>query len=250
MGHEPTLIMSVRRALRLLEAVGEYERGAPAKQLARHTGLPLPTTYHLLRTLLHDGYVTKLDDGAYVLGAGVDALHSQGRDQSLLSRVRPHLAALRDELGTAVYLSVYEDGEIQILDVSDSPRAPRVQMPTGIADAGHATAIGKCLLRQLPDELKQDFLSRHPLHDLTPRTATRATDLQRRLDAADGSPLTFDHEEYALGNGCAAVPIFDGERIGALGVSFPVTKLGRVQQASDRLLSTSRRVSNALSLTI
>lgn len=250
MGHEPTLITSVRRALRLLEAVGEYERGAPAKQLARHTGMPLPTTYHLLRTLLHEGYVTKLDDGGYVLGVGVGALHSQSQDQSVLSRVRPHLAALRDELGAAVYLTVYEDGEIQMLDVADSPRAPRLDMYTRLSDAGHATAVGKCTLRQLPEESWQDYLARHTMHDLTPRTVTRANELRRRLKSAGDNPVTFDNEEYALGNGCAAVPVFDGTRIGALGISFPVNKIGRVAESAELLLATGKRVSNALSLTI
>lgn len=52
-----TLIGSVQRAMRLLEAVAGHECGAPAKQLARETGLALPTTYHLLRTLVHEGYL-------------------------------------------------------------------------------------------------------------------------------------------------------------------------------------------------
>ncbi|MGW2013427.1 hypothetical protein [Streptomyces sp. NPDC001927] len=45
---KPTLIGSVRRALLLLEIV--------AKRVSRTAGLPLDTTYHLLRTLVHDGY--------------------------------------------------------------------------------------------------------------------------------------------------------------------------------------------------
>jgi hypothetical protein len=65
----PTLITSVQRAFRLLEVVSAHENGAPAKQLARETGLPLATAYHLLRTLVHDGYVRKLDDGGFILGA-------------------------------------------------------------------------------------------------------------------------------------------------------------------------------------
>ncbi|MEV8154761.1 helix-turn-helix domain-containing protein, partial [Streptomyces fradiae] len=55
----PTLIGSVQRALRLLEAVGAHADGAPAKQLARETGLPLATAYHLLRTLTHEGYLVQ-----------------------------------------------------------------------------------------------------------------------------------------------------------------------------------------------
>lgn len=37
----PTLISSVQRAFRLMEAVGAHESGVPAKQLARETGLAL-----------------------------------------------------------------------------------------------------------------------------------------------------------------------------------------------------------------
>ncbi|WP_435843528.1 hypothetical protein [Streptomyces hirsutus] len=38
----PTLIASVQRAFRLLEAVGAHETGAPAKQLAREAGPAVP----------------------------------------------------------------------------------------------------------------------------------------------------------------------------------------------------------------
>ena len=57
----PTLITSVQRALRLLEAVSAHENGAPAKKLARETGLPLATAYHLLG----DKLSTADDEGTY-----------------------------------------------------------------------------------------------------------------------------------------------------------------------------------------
>src|SRR3712207_4766822 len=101
----PPLIGSVQRAFRLLEAVRAHENEAPAKQLARETGMPLATAYHLLRTLVHDGYVRKLDDGGFILGDRLRTLHTAGRTQALLSRIRPALAALRDELSTATYLT-------------------------------------------------------------------------------------------------------------------------------------------------
>ncbi|MGW5847456.1 helix-turn-helix domain-containing protein [Streptomyces sp. NPDC055254] len=61
----PTLIGSVQRALRLVEAM-HAEGGATAKRLARLTGIPLPTVYHLLRTLSHEGYVQH-EDGSFRL---------------------------------------------------------------------------------------------------------------------------------------------------------------------------------------
>jgi len=70
---QPTLINSVVRALNLLDAVGAATGPVPAKRLAHAVGLPLATTYHLLRTLVHEGYLARTPDG-YVLGERVDAL--------------------------------------------------------------------------------------------------------------------------------------------------------------------------------
>src|SRR2546430_1734857 len=51
-GYRPsTLISSVQRAMRVLEAVAGHETAVPAKVLAKEAGLPLGTTYHLLPTL-------------------------------------------------------------------------------------------------------------------------------------------------------------------------------------------------------
>lgn len=234
----PTLITSVQRALRLLEAVGAHDGGAPAKQLAREVGLPLATTYHLLRTLCHDGYARKLDDGGFVIGEKVDALRAESRGQVLLARVRPALAALRDELSVAAYLTFYEDGEIRVADIVDSPRAPRADVWVGFDEAAHATATGKCVLRELDDASREDYLSRHPLPDLTPRTVTHRAELLRRLDAGPPGAPVLDREEYALGTVCLAVPVYSGETLGSLGVSLraePSSRLALSRPGSPRL---------------
>ncbi|MEU9206637.1 IclR family transcriptional regulator [Streptomyces sp. NPDC048415] len=245
----PTLISSVQRAFRLLEAVSAHENGAPAKQLARETDLPLATAYHLLRTLVHDGYIRKVD-GAFVLGDKLQTLHTAGRGQALLSRVRPTLAALRDECTTAAYLTFYEDGEIRVAEIVDGPRAPRVDLWVGFEDAGHATALGKSVLRELDDDSRKDYLSRHALADLTPRTITSAPELLRRLDSSPVAPAVMDLEEYALGTVCVAVPVYSGDTLGSLGVSLPAERLPRLERILARLIPTASRVTRSLSLTI
>ncbi|WP_406471108.1 IclR family transcriptional regulator [Streptomyces sp. NBC_01615] len=250
-GHDgPTLITSVRRAFSLLEAVGAHENGVPAKQLARETGLPLATAYHLLRTMVHDGYVRKLDDGGFVLGDKLETLHTTGRGQALLSRVRPTLAALRDELTTAAYLTFYEEGEIRVAEIVDGPRAPRVDLWVGFEDAGHATALGKAVLRELDDSSREDYLSRHHLADLTPRTITSRPELLRRLDSSPLAPAVTDLEEYALGTVCVAVPVYSGDTLGSLGVSMPASRLAQLEDVLERLIPTANRVTRGLSLTI
>src|SRR5512142_3573215 len=69
---EPSdLIRSVSRALRVLEAVGQSPRGLTVKQIARRCELTVATTYHLVRTLAYEGYVTRREDGTYMVGMEV-----------------------------------------------------------------------------------------------------------------------------------------------------------------------------------
>ncbi|MEE6140139.1 helix-turn-helix domain-containing protein [Mycobacterium sp. 050128] len=65
------LVRSLQRGLRIINVVAE-SGPLRAKPVARCVGLPLPTAYHLLRTLVHDGYLARLDDGSYVLGGRLD----------------------------------------------------------------------------------------------------------------------------------------------------------------------------------
>lgn len=66
-GPEKTLVRSLQRGLQIINVVAE-EGPLQAKQIARSMTLSLPTAYHLLRTLVHDSYLARLDDGGYVLG--------------------------------------------------------------------------------------------------------------------------------------------------------------------------------------
>jgi len=196
----PTLIASVQRALHLLDAVGRRDHPISAKALARETGLALPTAYHLLRTLVHEGYLERLD-GGYVLGSRAGGL---GRTMdSRRWRTRSTLSTLSEALSGATYLAVYREGEIELIDIVDSPAHPRTDLWVGLHYAGHATALGKAILTVLPEDLREDYLTRHELADLTPRTVTDRKVLRRLLlaerstadPAAGDSGMAVDSEE-------------------------------------------------------
>ena len=154
---EPTLINSVRRALNLVD---------------------------LLRTLVHERYLRREADG-YVLGDRIMALGQPAGRNLVIAKVRPLLRALRDELRAAAYLSLYADGEIRVVDIADSPDAPRVDLWVGFHDAGHACALGKAVLGGLADAEHADYQSRHDLPDLTRHTITDRASLLREIGAGD-----------------------------------------------------------------
>ncbi len=240
---EPTFIASVQRALSLLDAVGASDRPLPAKALARRTELPLPTAYHLLRTLVHERYLAR-DDGGYVLGERLVSLSSPRKGVlARATRCRPLLAHLHEELQAAAYLSVLdESGRIVLAEVVDSPETPRVDLWVGFDDAAHATALGKAVLASIDDASRRDYLATRALPDLTPHTITDPRLLLRQLQIPRA--YAFDHEEYAIGTACIAASVPSGSLTAAVAVSVPAGQLGRVIERSEAL----RRTANLIAL--
>jgi DNA-binding IclR family transcriptional regulator len=240
----PTLIQSVQRALRLVEIVAEHDaRPARAKEIARSAGLPLATTYHLLRTCAHEGWLQHLPDGSYVLGHRLDAVRQHGTAARAVAQSRPALEWLRDELGGAVYLARFSDGEVVVAEIVDSPRTPRIDLWVGIHDAAHATALGKCILGHLPATVREDYLARHALHDLTPRTIVD----RRRLRLPARGELAVDEGEYAVGVNCVAAPVLTGADVAAVAVVTP-PPTARRHPLDDVLRAGAARVARSLAV--
>ncbi|MER5639623.1 helix-turn-helix domain-containing protein [Kitasatospora sp. NPDC002227] len=233
-GREPTLIVSVQRALRLLEAVGGQDRGATAKQLARQAGLPLGTTYHLLRTLTHEGYLQRLE-GKFYVGESVDGIGRAGDRQAWQADLRTRIARLGEELGAAVYFAVYRDGEVRVVDVVAGPGRPAVAEWADFRATAHAHAVGLCLLSQLGEQERRDHLARHPPEGLTPATVTDRAAVLRRLAAVGPTRPVLERQEYQPGTVCAAVPITVGAVVATMALSLPLSQSARLPAAAERL---------------
>ncbi|MFF8591673.1 IclR family transcriptional regulator [Streptomyces sp. NPDC015220] len=246
-----TLIGSVQRAMRLLETVAGHEHGAPAKQLARETGLALPTAYHLLRTLVHEGYLYR-DKGLFFLGEAAERLSSGGAAQKRRSTIADTLAQWRDSIGAPVYYAMYRDGEIEVMCVSDTPGTPAAEEWASFRETGHAHAIGQCLLSQLDEGARRDHLARHPVRSLTPYTVRDEHTLLRRVDRVGRMQPVTEHQEYALGTVCAAVPLTMGATAVTMALSLPAHQAGRLLPAARQLqIEVGRRVGSlALAISI
>ncbi|MFF3839661.1 IclR family transcriptional regulator [Streptomyces sp. NPDC001930] len=245
----PTLIGSVQRALRLLEAVSSHAEGAPAKQLARETGLPLPTTYHLLRTLTHEGYLVR-EKGVFVLGDAAVRLAGGGDVQNRRIKIEDSLAHWRDAIGVPVYFAVYREGEIELVAVADTPSTPAVEEWADFRETGHAHAIGQCLLSQLDLKSRQDHLDRHPVEAITPYTVRNRHALLERLGGLGRMEPLVERQEYALGTVCAAIPITAGSTAAAMAISLPLHQEERLLPAVERLRTEIGRLFSSLAFSI
>ncbi|MFI8101566.1 IclR family transcriptional regulator [Streptomyces sp. NPDC086023] len=245
----PTLIGSVQRALRLLEAVGSHGEGAPAKQLAREAGLPLPTAYHLLRTLTHEGYLRR-ESGVFVLGDAAGRLAGGGLQQKRRSMILDSLAHFRDVIGAPIYFAVFREGEIEVVGVSDTPGMPAVEEWAEFRATGHAHAIGQCLLGQLDEETRREYLDRHPVEAVTPYTVRDMRALEQRITAQQRMQPVIERQEYALGTVCAAIPITAGDAAATMAISLPLHQQDRLLYVVDRLRSEVGALLSSLSFSI
>ncbi|MBO1336750.1 helix-turn-helix domain-containing protein [Streptomyces sp. VRA16 Mangrove soil] len=220
--------------MRLLEAVASHEEGAPAKQLAREAGLALPTAYHLLRTLTHEGYLRK-EKGVFVFGDAAERLSSSGAQQKRRSMITEAIEHWRDTLGVPVYFSVYRDGEIEVVAVADTPGNPAVEEWADFRETGHAHAIGQCLLSQLDEEARLDHLDRYPARSITPYSVRDDRSLLRKLGTLGRMEPVMERQEYALGTACAAFPITVGSTAATLAISVPSHQTEKLLPATRQL---------------
>lgn len=213
-----TLIGSVQRALRLVDIVANSARPVPVKALAAATSLTQGTTYNLTRTLIHEGYLQAEPDGL-ILGPRFPSLYDGGDTRGVfLARVRAALSGITDEVGATAYLSRFDDGEVHLIDVVDAASDPRVEFWVGLKDSAHATALGKQILSVVPEEERLDYLSRHPLSELTPRTVSDRRLLLAQLDRSKA--WVMEQGEYSIGTTCLAVPVIAPGITASLAISL------------------------------
>lgn len=136
-----------------------------------------------------------------------------------LAHVRTALNSVTDQTGVTAYLSRFSDGEVHLIDIVDARRSPRVELWVGLHESAHATALGKQILAELRLEDRLDYVSWHPLGELTPNTISDRRALLTVFEHERG--WMVDREEYAIGHTCIAVPVSAPGVTASLAVSVP-----------------------------
>lgn len=250
---EPSdLIRSVSRALRVLEAVGQSDRGLTVKQIARRCQLTVATTYHLVRTLAYEGYVIRREDGTYIVGLEVAdrfrELVAAFRGPTALSDGLRRAAA---ETGYSHYLAKFVGSRVAITGVAEGPRSPHVEdLVPGFDDGAHATALGKALLSTLNPEQRWRFLKETGMRAYTPHTLVSLEALDADLAAGERRGMHVEINQFRTGLACAAVLVVadrDPEHRLVLACALPATDLmTSARVVRTRLVATAHSLAEAL----
>ena len=233
------LLSTVERALDVLETMADSPLPVPAKAVAQRLGISLGTSYRVLHTLEHAGYVVRLGHGCFGFSSKAASLSRQFQDRlDVVPTLRPALKRLAQEAEEDTYLALLRGGEIAVAEVIEGSTTLHLDgLDVGFARAAHASALGKVLLAACPDDAIDDYLGQRHLVALTPQTLVVRREIKDDLLAVRETGVGYDLEEVAVGCCCVAAPVRDprGAVVGSVGVSVPTDRWRREEERITRL---------------
>jgi DNA-binding IclR family transcriptional regulator len=241
---ESTSVGTLARGLDVLELFTQAEPEFSQTQISDRLGLPVPTVHRLAKLLIERGYLERDPHSRRLrLGLAVARLQPALLSGLRLSDVaRDHLRRLAEQTGETASLAMLHGSEVvYLLSESGSKRlTPRAAI--GLRLPVHCTALGKCLLAQLPEPEARAAAGPEPYAALTERTLTGWPELRRNLARIRSAGVSHSHGEYEPGLDSLAVPVrwpgSDGPV--AINVALPSARAVREQRAvlADRLRAT------------
>lgn len=227
-GADQTSVGTLARGLDVLELFASGSAELSQKEISGRLGLPMPTVHRLVAVLTERGWLER-DAGSRRLRLGLEMARlvpALLAGMRLPELARPHLLRLAAEVQETVNVATLQGAEIVYLLSQSADRLLTSQVSVGMRLPAHCTALGKCLLAQLPDDLARVTLGEEPYERRTERTLTTWRKLAGELAAAREQGYTISEEEYEVGLISIAVPVHwvDGPGTAAINVSLPVAR--------------------------
>ena len=177
---------TLARGLDILELFAGEAPALTQKEISERLGLPVPTVHRLTKLLVERGWLVR-DAGSRRLriGLGVARLLPALLSGLRLPEIaRDHVRGLAERSGETVNLAVLHGGEVVYLLSESGSRLLTLRSTIGLRLPVHCTALGKCLLAQIPDDEARRAAGPEPYAALTPGTVTTWDELRREPRAS------------------------------------------------------------------
>jgi len=231
-----TDFVPVKSADRTLDILEELASGpASLAELSTRLRIPKSSLHSVLRTLEHRGWVD-IDPSrsAYSLGMRALLIGSSYVDTDpTVLRTSDIMDKLAADTGETIHLARLEGPDVVYLAKRESVHPLRMFSAIGRRLPAHATALGKAMLAELPDERVAGMLPEH-LSASTTHTITSRDELLKHLEGVRRAGYAIDAEEAGLGLRCFAVTLpFTSPSKDAVSCSVPVA---RIDEAKERYI--------------
>lgn len=238
-------IKSVDRAFDIIDFV-EEEGSSTLSEIADQLDIPVSTAHIHLVTLVHNGYLRKVD-GGYRCSFRFLQTGGRMRDDMTLFRVaKPEIDELQEQTGEHTNIMVEEDGYIVQLYKSAGAETIDDDAPTGQYFYPHQTATGKAMLAQMSRDKVNAIIEELGLPASTEQTITDVTSLRDELDPIRERGYAINREEHYQGVYAVGTAIESEEDgvLGAISISGPLGRMGddRIENELAPQLLTKKNI--------
>ncbi len=247
------------RTMRVLEFLGRQPRPVPLQAIAQAVGMPRSSAYHLLSSMVEEGFVMHLpDDRTFGLGPrAFEIAHGYVRQAPLRRLARAPVAGLAEATGHWAHLAVLHGRDVLYVLEERPLRRPSLVTDVGVRLPASATASGRAILADLPPNevhaLFPDSSAFSPRHCAGPRSPGA---LRRLLVQTRAHGYAVERDEVTSGLASVALSVADhnGRPVAAITLTHdldlevddpPPALLGELQRAArtvqHRLTGEPRR---------
>lgn len=214
------MIQSVQRAHELMTAVAARPDGTGVRELARITGLKVPTAQGLLKTLAHCGLLHfDPDSRTYRIGMSTVRLaEAVPRRSACVDFVRPWVDSLYEELDATVVAAMLEEDHL-VLSYWRRPEQVMAVAPfRDVIKHPHLLASGMVLMACQPPATQRRYAERSDLAALGPNLPRTAEEFL--AEARQVRRQGYAERQDAAGSGVGALGVPVRDAAGAVGLSI------------------------------
>jgi DNA-binding IclR family transcriptional regulator len=214
---------AVERTLSILELLSVTKSGLTLPELSRRLGLPKSSTYCLLVTLERRGYLHRnTRTRRYMFGLKLFSVANMALSGiELREKAASFLQSLMLRSRLTVHMAIIEDDEAVVIEKVEPPGLVRLATWVGKRFELHCSAVGKCLLANLPEPEFLRVVRDRGLTRNNENTITSIRKLKQEVTQIRCAGYSIEDEEGEIGCRCVGAPIFDhsGNGIAAISVA-------------------------------
>lgn len=238
------------RSLSILDFLATT-RGATTGEIAAAVRVSRSTTYRLVERLRQRGYVDDIGHtGVWHLGPAAARLALAAVQSSDVAQVAPeYLRMLVQQTRESVNLGVPRGTEMVFIYRDKGPQTVAVHGDVGARRPMHCTSVGKAYLAALPQEERDQILSKMIYHAFTPKTITSRKELEEEIQLTIERGWSEDHGEIDPSSTCCGAAIRDnmGRPVAAISVAGVTDRISpELSRIGAVVASTAEAISRRL----
>ena len=196
-------------------------------EMVEISGMPKTSVYRMVGSLEEMGFLKKDEVGKYSFGLLFLQFGQLVKERLDIRRIAlPVMHKLRDEVGEAVNLIIRDNDEAVYIEKVDTNHPIRIYNRPGRRVPMYAGACPRSLLAFLPEQERDEYISRVELISIGRGTITNREQLMAVLIESKANGYTISHSELENDTSAVAAPIFEhtGNVVAGISIAGPTSR--------------------------